>query len=117
MKKIYNYKTVLLGIIILIMVFFYFQFGSKETNTSYDNNSFSLQVIEQDSSWIYEVYNEGSLFIRQEYIPAVKGRQGFTSKEDAEKIGNLVIRKLSEDKMPVISIMDLNAYAISYKKN
>ncbi|WP_178984082.1 DUF4907 domain-containing protein [Winogradskyella helgolandensis] len=116
MKRIYNYKAVLLGITILFVMFFYFQSGSDDTITVKET-PYALQVIEQDSSWIYEVYNNDSLFIRQEYIPAVKGRQGFTSKEDAEKIGNLVIRKLSENKMPVISMTELYANAIDFTNN
>ncbi|QNK78689.1 DUF4907 domain-containing protein [Winogradskyella undariae] len=115
MKKILNYKTVFLGITCLFVLFFYIQYLSSE-NTKEDETTFALQVIEQDSLWIYEVYEGNNLFIRQEYIPAVKGKQVFKSKEDAEKIGNLVMSKLSNNKMPVISIEDLNASAITFKK-
>ncbi|SDH28927.1 DUF4907 domain-containing protein [Winogradskyella thalassocola] len=114
MKRNNNYKIVLLGVTILFIVFFYIQSGSNETKTVKDT-AYALQVIEQDSLWIYEVYNQDSLFIRQEYIPAAKGQQGFKSKADAEKIGKLVIRKLSENKMPVIRITDLYANAIDFK--
>jgi hypothetical protein len=115
MKNKYNSKAVFLGIIILCVAFFYFPPGNVEKN-AVNETSFALQVIEQDSFWIYEVYNDDNLFIRQEYIPAVKGQQGFTSKADAEKIGNLVMRKLIENKMPVVSIKDLNANAIHFKR-
>ncbi|NRR92264.1 DUF4907 domain-containing protein [Winogradskyella undariae] len=115
MKKFLNYKTVFLGITTLFVLFFYIQFIGSE-NSKEDQSSFALQVIEQDSLWIYEVYEGNSLFIRQEYIPAVKGRQGFQSKEDAEKIGNLVMSKLSNNKMPIISVEELNANAITFKK-
>ncbi|WP_458625956.1 DUF4907 domain-containing protein [Winogradskyella sp. PC D3.3] len=114
MKNKYNYKAVFLGITILFVVFFYFQSGELKKPMN-DDTSYALQVKEQDQFWIYEVYHDDALFIRQEYIPAVKGRQGFQSKADAEKIGKLVMQKLSENKMPVISIKDLNANAIRFK--
>ena len=116
MKKLYNYKTVFLGITILFILFFYIQSVDDENNTV-EESAYALQVLEQDSLWIYEVYNGENLFIRQEYIPAAKGKQGFKSKEDAEKIGELVMSKLLENKMPVISVDDLDANAISFKKS
>ncbi|MEP5253818.1 MAG: DUF4907 domain-containing protein [Winogradskyella arenosi] len=115
MKKYFNYKAVFLVITVLFVGFFYLQ-GAGEKEQINNDQSYVLEVLEKDSLWIYEVYEGTSLLIRQEYIPAVKGRQGFKTKEDAQKIGNLVLDKLSENKMPAISIEDLNANAISYNK-
>lgn len=115
MKNKYNSKAVFLGIIILCIAFFYFQSAEIEKNIA-NETPFALQVKAQDSFWIYEVYNGDDLFIRQEYIPAVKGQQVFISKADAEKIGNLVMGKLIENKMPVVSIKELDANAIHFKR-
>ncbi|REG87417.1 DUF4907 domain-containing protein [Winogradskyella sediminis] len=116
MKIKYNYKIVLLGITVLFGLALYVLTVNTENN-SVNESPFALHITKQDSTWIYEVYNKESLFIRQVYIPAVKGKQGFKTKEDAEKIGNLVIRKLSENKMPVISMTDLYTNAINFEKN
>jgi len=116
MKIKYNYKIILLGTIVLFGLALCVLTVSTENNSDYES-PYALHVLEQDSIWIYEVYNKESLFIRQEYIPAVKGKQGFKTKEDAEKIGSLVIRKLSENKMPVISMTDLYANAINFENN
>ncbi|WP_179334538.1 DUF4907 domain-containing protein [Winogradskyella costae] len=115
MKNNYNSKAVLLGITILGVAFFYLLTRDVKKD-ALNETSFALQVKAQDSFWIYEVYNDNQLVIRQEFIPAIKGQQGFTSKADAEKIGNLVMRKLIENKMPAVSIKDLDANAIDFKK-
>jgi len=115
MKRIYNYIAVFLVISILAILFFYVQSMEHKTNVV-DETAYTLQVVEKEGLWIYEIYNGNSLFIRQEYIPAVKGQQVFKSKRDAEKIGNLVVSKLSRHKVPVISVNDLNNNKIRFEK-
>ena len=86
MKKLYTYFLAFLVISTLTILFLYLK------NTSND-----------------------SLFIRQEYIPSVNGKQSFKTKKDAEKIGNLVVSKLSKNVFPVISKDDLNDNNINFE--
>lgn len=115
MKSQSKYILVILTVSILTLLFFYSKSLVKE-KSMLNKSSYALQVIEKDSLWIYEIYDKGNLFIRQEYIPAVKGKQVFTSKNDAEKIGNLVVTKLAKDEFPVISIADLDHNNIYFEK-
>ncbi|MFD2541446.1 DUF4907 domain-containing protein [Lacinutrix gracilariae] len=116
MKNIYKYIAVFSAISIITILFLYFQSVNnavdnvKETNTAY-----SLKLIEKENSWIYEVYNQEQLYIRQEYIPAVKGKQVFKTKEDAEKVGQVVINKLSNKTLPVITVAELTTNNISFQ--
>ncbi|WP_179352187.1 DUF4907 domain-containing protein [Winogradskyella vidalii] len=114
MKRPYNYIMVFLTITIVILLFFYLKLPHEKSTANPSESPYALQVIEQDSLWIYEIYEEGNLFIRQEFIPAVKGKQVFKSKKDAEAIGKLMVSKLANNEFPAISIADLNQNNIRY---
>lgn len=109
MKNIYKYLIVFFTISMFTMLFFYFQSETKET-------PYSLKVVNKENYWIYEVYKEDNLFIRQEYIPAVNGKQNFKTKEDAEKIGKVVMTKLSKNMLPGISMVELTNNNINFNK-
>jgi len=113
MKKIYSYITVFVVISIVTILFYKFQ-NSTIDKKVVNETVYSLQVKEKDSFWIYEVYNNDALFISQEYIPAVKGKQVFKTKLDAEKIGKLVVSKLEKNMFPKINKDDLNKNNIYY---
>ncbi|NRD20124.1 DUF4907 domain-containing protein [Winogradskyella eckloniae] len=115
MKKPYTYLAVFIVISVFTFLIYYFINSNEDNNKFIDQHPFTLQVLEKDSSWIYEIYNEDNLFIRQEFIPSVKGKQIFKSKEDAEKIGKLVVSKLSKNAFPVISETDLKENNISFE--
>lgn len=109
MKNIYKYLIVFFTISMFTMLFFYFQSETKET-------PYSLKVVNKENYWIYEVYKEDNLFIRQEYIPAANGKQNFKTKEDAEKIGKMVMTKLSKNMLPGISMVELTNNNINFNK-
>ena len=115
MKKIYSYFLVFCVISIATILFIYVQSNNNETIEN-NNSPYTLHVIDNDSAWIYEIYNNDSLFIRQEYIPELKGKQSFKTKEDAEKIGNLMLKKLSKNAFPVISKKELIDNNINFEK-
>lgn len=53
--------------------------------------------------WGYEIKVDHKTFIRQESIPAISGEYPFATRGDAEKTGELVVRKLIEGKLPSVS--------------
>jgi len=55
----------------------------------------------------------GIRYYRKDLIPGIAGRKGFATKEDAEKIGNLVLEKIKNKKMPTVSLQDLEDFKIS----
>ncbi|WP_405571080.1 DUF4907 domain-containing protein [Winogradskyella sp. Asnod2-B02-A] len=115
MKRIYSYFLVFFMISILTILFFYVQNINTE-KVEIVKSEYALQIKQKDSFWIYEIYTNDNLFIRQEYIPAVKGKQVFKTEEDAKKIGKLVVSKLSQNLFPVISQKDLNSHNIYFEK-
>ena len=115
MKNIYKYLIVFFTISMFTMLFFYFQSESKEIY-ALEETPYTLKLVNKENYWIYEVYKEDNLFIRQEYIPAAKGKQIFKSKEDAEKIGKMVMTKLSKNMLPGITIVELTNNNIKFDK-
>ena len=56
----------------------------------------------------YDVYANGRLQIHQPQIPALPGNKGFATKEAAEKVARLVIRKIRKGEMPpTVSIEEM----------
>jgi hypothetical protein len=65
--------------------------------------------------WGYNIMADNKIFIHQDYIPYVSGKQGFKTREDALLVGNRVIQKISKDELPTINQKDLNDLGI-FKK-
>ena len=78
-------------------------------------NDVELKVIQTKYGWGYEVYKKGKLFIRQENIPVVEGSIAFKTREDAEKVGMLVVHKIKETHtdFPAILPKELDSLQIS----
>lgn len=67
-------------------------FNSKDT---------SYRIIPApDNTYGYEIVIKNKVFIRQLNIPGKAGIQGFRNKIDAEKVAQLVLKKLSKGVMP-----------------
>ena len=68
-------------------------------------SNFSIQVYPIDSlnptsGFGYNILLDGALFIHQNTIPSIPGNTTFSSKENAEKVANLVLEKLKNNIMP-----------------
>ncbi|HUR31862.1 MAG TPA: DUF4907 domain-containing protein [Saprospiraceae bacterium] len=61
-----------------------------------------------DEKFGYSIFIDGKMYIEQRTIPAVEGNNGFSKKEDAEKVAQLVIEKIKQGEMPpTISVEEL----------
>ena len=72
------------------------------------NTQYSLQVIQLDNGWGYEIITDNKVFILQKYIPVIPGNHLFENKNDAAKVGQLVLYKLQNNLSPTITLEDLN---------
>ena len=89
MRETLNY--ILIFIIITIMAFLLsLPLFKNEGDTP--KQLYTLEIIEADNSWIYEIRHNNILYIKQEYIPVVEGKKRFKSERDAAVIGNLVLK-------------------------
>ena len=73
----------------------------------------SFVIHAADNKFGYTIFVDGQLYIEQKNIPAIDGNAGFTSKEDAEKIAELVISKMRNGEIPpTVTIAELKAEGI-----
>ncbi|MEM7486058.1 MAG: DUF4907 domain-containing protein [Bacteroidota bacterium] len=66
------------------------------------------------AGWGYKVFRNDKLLIHQKNIPAIEGNQTFLTADDAEKVGRLVIKKINQEEIPIITRMDLMKLNIKY---
>lgn len=59
--------------------------------------------LKNKTGWGYEIKVDHKTFIRQESVPAVAGNKPFSTKEDAVKTGELVIKKLVKGNLPSLT--------------
>ena len=70
------------------------------------------EPIQTDYGWGYNIIAADKVHIKQEYMPAVPGKRGFKSAADAMLVGNLVVRKITENKMPSITLHELDSMGL-----
>jgi len=101
-KKKYSRFIVAVILIVALIAVYYFRHNENE-----DKVFLQTQAIQTNLGWGYNITANGKIYIHQEFIPAIAGKHGFSTKEDAIKVGQRVIEKISNNQLPTISIEDL----------
>jgi hypothetical protein len=73
------------------------------------------EAVQTVYGWGYNVLADNRIYIKQEFIPSVPGKQGFKSADDALLVGNLVIKKISNNLPPTVTGRDLDSLGIVKK--
>lgn len=74
------------------------EFPSSE---SFKNSKLTYKIISApNNTWCYDIFKDGNICIHQNSIPGVAGINGFTTKEKAEKVAQLVVTKIQKGEMP-----------------
>jgi len=69
-----------------------------------------------NKTYCYDINAEGRLFIHQPSAPALPGNEGFKTKEDAEKVAQLVIKKIRKGEMPpTVTIEELDTLKVLHE--
>ena len=68
--------------------------------------------IETKLGWGYEIVVGDTIFIHQEFIPAIPGRHGFRSKDDAMKVALKIISNMKQGKLEAVTVGDLKDLGI-----
>ena len=89
---------------------------AAELNRSVETIEYTVETIENGpNNWGYQILNNGQVFINQPHIPAVPGKNGFTSEEQAIRVGKLVITKLESGALPpTVTKQELDSLEIQY---
>jgi hypothetical protein len=99
-----NSRFIVAGILIVAAIFVIYYFRRHENA---DKVLLQTQAIQTNLGWGYNITANGKIYIHQEFIPAIAGKHAFRTREDAIKVGQLVIEKISSNQLPTISIQDL----------
>ena len=102
-----NWVYVLLGFAILFFIF-------RKVIPQPEN--IQLQIFKTTNGWGYDIVKDDKVYIHQEIIPAIEGFKSFITKEEAEKVGNLVIQKIKQKKgggLPQVTNEEIDSLQIS----
>ena len=111
-------KYSLIGITALLISFavFFFSRQKPEEKKGEEKKIFlHAEAVQTVYGWGYNVLADNKIYIKQEFIPAVRGKQGFKSADDALLVGNLVIKKISRGEAPAITVTDLDSLGVVKK--
>jgi hypothetical protein len=65
--------------------------------------------------WGYNILADEKIFIKQEFMPGVPGKQGFKTSDDALLVASLVIKKISSNQLPTITFRELDSLGLIKK--
>jgi hypothetical protein len=76
---------------------------------------YHIKTVRHNNGWGYEIKQEEKTIIRQLSIPSIGGKQVFSTKEDAQKVGLLMAQKLNKKIFPPsINKHELDSLQVSY---
>jgi hypothetical protein len=106
-------KYSLIGITALLICFAVIFFNRQN---SHEGQKFLHAVPVQTAyGWGYNILADDKIFIKQEYMPGVPGKQGFKSADDALLVASLVIKKISSNQLPTITSGELDSLGLIKK--
>jgi Domain of unknown function (DUF4907) len=106
-------KYSLIGITALLICFAVIFFSRHKTQEG--KVFLHAEAVQTVYGWGYNVLADQRIYIKQEFVPGIPGKQGFKSADDALMVGNLVIKKISSNQPPVITTRDLDSLGIVKK--
>ncbi|MBN1186597.1 MAG: DUF4907 domain-containing protein [Bacteroidales bacterium] len=103
-----KYQYYLLGIVFITSIVL----GFMKLSASKKENTFRLEVMENNNHWEYMIYKNEKLLIHQTIVPAMQGKVLFNDSISAYIVGRAVIMKLQKGLSPSISLDDIRTPGI-----
>lgn len=76
--------------------------------TIFDNTEVENEI--EINGFGYDIYLNGKHYVHQPTIPAISGNQGFKTKEQAQRVAELVVHKIRNNILPPsVSIAELDS--------
>ena len=76
---------------------------------------YSIEIIEVNGGYGYQISHNNHITIFQPFIPAISGKKPFMEKEDAKKVGKLVMRRMKTGENYTVTRHDLENLGIKIK--
>lgn len=82
----------------------------KQQKNLYANAEITIKIIPSaNNTFGYDILLYGKPLVHQPSIPGLPGNEGFTTRERAQTVAELVVKKTRNNEMPpVVTIEDLN---------
>jgi hypothetical protein len=76
---------------------------------AFDNSNLTYKIISSiNKTYCYDIFADGKLLIHQPSVPGLSGNEGFKTSQSAEKVAQLVIKKIKNGEMPpTVSIEEM----------
>ena len=83
---------------------------AKQEKKPYANAEITIKIIPSaNNTFGYDILLYGRPLVHQPNIPGLPGNEGFTTKERAQTVAEVVVRKIRNNEMPpTVTIEDLN---------
>lgn len=75
------------------------------SNTDSSDPSFSMEVIEVNGGYGYQISHNNHITIFQPFIPCISGKKPFMEKRDAEQVGQLVMKRMKAERIILLLSM------------
>ena len=85
------------------------------SNTDSSDPSFSMEVIEVNGGYGYQISHNNHITIFQPFIPCISGKKPFMEKRDAEQVGQLVMKRMNRRQTYTVTLDDLESLGIKIK--
>ncbi len=67
------------------------------------------------NTFCYDIFSDGKLLIHQPSVPGIAGNKGFKDKASAEKVADLVVKKIKKGEMPpTVTIEEMKKLNAAY---
>jgi hypothetical protein len=106
-------KNWIYGLFVFAVVFFIITEYSSKNQQRPGQIKISLKTFRTDLGWGYDICTNDTIFIHQEFIPAIEGRKGFVTEDEAKTIGNLAISKMKNKGIPMILLSEIDSCKIT----
>lgn len=70
-------------------------------------NGYHLKTFKVGNGWGYTILKKNKVIIKQDIIPGIPLKKPFATEKDAEIVGELMIEKLENKKIPSIAYKEL----------
>lgn len=96
------------GILIVITCLAFSKIVSSDT-------LYFVEVIEIEGGYGYQISHNSHIAIFQPFIPAISGKKPFAEKDDAKKVGRLVMERMKSGENYTVTRQDLESLRINIK--
>ncbi|MPQ47351.1 DUF4907 domain-containing protein [Marinifilum sp. N1E240] len=97
----------IVAIAIIAVLYFLKNEKIEPETTKRDPINWTLETKQIDNGWAYTIYQNGTKTIFQERIPAIPVNTPFESERTAKMVGEKMLEKIKNGKMPSISKSEL----------